>query len=231
MTRKEFSLVSAIIQNIGKRNYETQRRLKPDEYTGVLDIEQLIALVREAESKNTNHYKNKIIDHRINTRYDDKIVGLTRRTNNIPKMYYNVSLLEHPKVQTRLTMGHEMGHAKQATDIQLLKEQLEQMKQDPKAKDKKIKKLEDKIEAMDRIYKIQNYHPNEKRADKNIVPHLKQLGLSQPDRQAHYYHRKYITPKDLGRYKGIFGNVRYLKDHLFGFSKEDDFVKRNKKLL
>lgn len=36
MTRKEFSLVSAIIQNIGKRNYEKQRKLKPDEYTGVL---------------------------------------------------------------------------------------------------------------------------------------------------------------------------------------------------
>lgn len=59
----------------------------------------------------------------------------------------------------------------------------------------------------------------------------KQLGLSKPDRQAHYYHRKYITPKDLGRYAGKLGHLRYLKDHIFGFSKEDDFVKKDKRIF
>lgn len=45
------------------------------------------------------------------------------------------------------------------------------------------------------------------------------MGLSKKDRQAHYYLRKSEPPKNEGRYKGKLGNLKYLKDYIFGFSR------------
>ena len=234
MTRKEFSLVSAIIKNVGTRNYEKQRKLKPEEYTGVLDYSQLQELVKEAEDKKLNHYKNKIIKQHISLQDNrGSKPGMTYMTDDmpLPEIDYYVDLLEYPKAQTHLTMGHEMGHAKQATDIRLLQEEQQKLYDSPNPDIRKIKQLNKQIKKKIKLYNNKKNPRNEKKADKNIVPHLKQLGLSKPDRQAHYYHRKYIYPKKIGRYTGILGDVRYLKDHIFGFSEEDDFVKKNKRIF
>lgn len=245
MTSKEFSLVGAIIKNVGKRNYEKQRKLKPEEYVNHITLEQLQELIKEVEDKKLNHYKNQIIKQNI---YDDPInkkrFGKTYTGEGmpLPEIYYNKTLLKQPKVQARLTMGHEMGHAKQATDIRLLTNKLRKIVKDnnitttkiseiPHLYRKPVQKIAKQLDELKIICKDEENPINEINADKNIVPHLKKLGLSKQDRQAHYYYRKFINDKDIGRYAGKLGDLRYLKDHIFGFSEEDNFVKNNKKLL
>ena len=46
------------------------------------------------------------------------------------------------------------------------------------------------------------------------------IGYNSPkkDRQAIYYIKKNIYPSQDGRYQSRFGNLKYLKDYIFGFS-------------
>lgn len=55
-------------------------------------------------------------------------------------------------------------------------------------------------------------------ADKNIEKYLKNIKIEKEDRQAIYYIlKKMRTAKD-GRYDNLFKGIKYLKDHFFGFS-------------
>lgn len=157
------------------------------------------------------------IDTNKKNKSGEDIIALTKKSkinNDLPYTEYYRGALNKPLARTRTTVGHELGHAKYHIDMKELNNKLEE------AEKKNKNSLVARILKM-RKYKLEdNYSKNKEAiADKNISKYLKQMGLSKKDRQAHYYLRKSEPPKNEGRYKGKLGNLKYLKDYIFGFSR------------
>lgn len=210
---------------IGRRNYEKRLKENPSEYGYPTSFKtqktKLSNLLQESINRKTNSYKNNIIpimyiDTNKKNKSGEDIIALTKKSksnNDLPYTEYYRGALNKPLARTRTTVGHELGHAKYHIDMKELNSKLEEAEKKNKnfliARILKMRK--DKLED--------NYSKNKEAiADKNISKYLKQMGLSKRDRQAHYYLRKSEPPKNEGRYKGKLGNLKYLKDYIFGFS-------------
>lgn len=215
---KNKGLVNSLISKVGKRNYEKLRRLKYDEYHELMSGQQLVDLIKRTEDSKANIYKGHKIDIEVANKFKGKKrVAQTRATQDeldIPKVKLYYDLFYYPEIQSKLSIGHELGHAKQIIDIKNLQIKLEQLKQKPNTNPRIINKLNDLIEKK----KSQYYINTEIKADKNIPNYLKSIGIPKRERQAHLYYRKFINPNSDGRYTSKFGNLKYLKDYLFGFS-------------
>lgn len=211
---------------IGRRNYERRLNDNPSEYGYPTSFKtqrtKLYNLLQESINRKTNSYKNNIIpimyiDTNKKNKSGEDIIALTKKSkinNDLPYTEYYRGALNKPLARTRTTIGHELGHAKYHIDMKELNSKLEE------AEKKNKNSLIARILKM-RKYKLEdNYSKNKEAiADKNISKYLKQMGLSKKDRQAHYYLRKSEPPKNEGRYKGKLGNLKYLKDYIFGFSR------------
>lgn len=211
---------------IGRRNYEKRLKENPSEYGYPTSFKtqrtKLSNLLQESINRKTNSYKNNIIpimyiDTNKKNKSGEDIIALTKKSksnNDLPYTEYYRGALNKPLARTRTTVGHELGHAKYHIDMKELNSKLEN--DEKKNKNSFIARIlkmrKDKLED--------NYSKNKEAiADKNISKYLKQMGLSKKDRQAHYYLRKSEPPKNEGRYKGKLGNLKYLKDYIFGFSR------------
>lgn len=211
---------------IGRRNHEKRLKENPSEYGYPTSFKtqrtKLSNLLQESINRKTNSYKNNIIpimyiDTNKKNKSGEDIIALTKKSksnNDLPYTEYYRGALNKPLARTRTTVGHELGHAKYHIDMKELNSKLEN--DEKKNKNSFIARIlkmrKDKLED--------NYSKNKEAiADKNISKYLKQMGLSKKDRQAHYYLRKSEPPKNEGRYKGKLGNLKYLKDYIFGFSR------------
>ena len=211
---------------IGRRNYERRLKENPSEYGYPTSFKtqrtKLSNLLQESINRKTNFYKNNIIpimyiDTNKKNKSGEDIIALTKKSksnNDLPYTEYYRGALNKPLARTRTTVGHELGHAKYHIDMKELNSKLENAEKKNKNSfiAKILKMRKDKLED--------NYSKNKEAiADKNISKYLKQMRLSKKDRQAHYYLRKSEPPKNEGRYKGKLGNLKYLKDYIFGFSR------------
>lgn len=211
---------------IGRRNYERRLKENPSEYGYPTSFKtqrtKLSNLLQESINRKTNSYKNNIIpimyiDTNKKNKSGEDIIALTKKSksnNDLPYTEYYRGALNKPLARTRTTVGHELGHAKYHIDMKELNSKLEEAEKKNKNSliARILKMRKDKLED--------NYSKNKEAiADKNISKYLKQMGLSKRDRQAHYYLRKSEPPKNEGRYKGKLGNLKYLKDYIFGFSR------------
>ena len=213
---------------IGKKNYEKQ--LEKDSFQYGLPVSRNTQrlkfrnLLQETIDKKANLYKDyRTPLHDNNTyaynkkykRFDPEVRAYTstnKETGN-PEIDFYTPIKDIPLAASRNTVGHELGHAKYYIDMKELNSKLEDAEKKNKNSfiAKILKMRKDKLED--------NYSKNKEAiADKNISKYLKQIGLSKKDRQAHYYLRKSEPPKNEGRYKGKLGNLKYLKDYIFGFS-------------
>lgn len=210
---------------IGRRNYERRLKENPSEYGYPTSFKtqrtKLSNLLQESINRKTNSYENNIIpimyiDTNKKNKSGEDIIALTKKSksnNDLPYTEYYRGALNKPLARTQTTVGHELGHAKYHIDMKELNSKLEEAEKKNKNSliARILKMRKDKLED--------NYSKNKEAiADKNISKYLKQMGLSKRDRQAHYYLRKSEPPKNEGRYKGKLGNLKYLKDYIFGFS-------------
>ena len=214
---------------IGKKNYEKQ--LEKDSFQYGLPVSmntqslKFRNLLQETTDRKASLYK----DYKIplwdkNTYgYDKKtklfnpniraLTTINKETGN-PEIDFYTPIKDISLAASRNTVGHELGHAKYHIDMKKLNSKLEEAEKNNKNSliARILKMRKDRLED--------NYSKNkESIADKNISKYLKQMGLSKKDRQAHYYLRKSEPPKNEGRYKGKLGNLKYLKDYIFGFSR------------
>lgn len=211
---------------IGRRNYEKRLKENPSEYGYPTSFKtqktKLSNLLQESINRKTNSYKNNIIpimyiDTNKKSKSGEDIIALTKKSksnNDLPYTEYYRGALNKPLARTRTTIGHELGHAKYHIYMKELNSKLEEAEKKNKNSliARILKMRKDKLED--------NYSKNKEAiADKNISKYLKQMGLSKRDRQAHYYLRKSEPPKNEGRYKGKLGDLKYLKDYIFGFSR------------
>lgn len=289
MTNKQIRLLRAlgidfsIVDNIGKKNYE--KLLEENKYEYIYpDQDQspykILKTMHDTIEKKANIYKG----HNISMEYTDKLindyipshnadmqdnkstVGVTitnkKLLTDTPKTKYFEPLLLHPYAGVRNAIGHELGHAKE--QIELNKKKLAIYKKYPGEADK------DKREKL--INKLNKKHTkiSEEKADKNILPYLRQMGIDKKNRRAHLFlyrqalieklkennkqklsqneiqkntpedHKKDVDKnsknkkqqsKNLGRYLGRFGNLKYIKDYILAFSNGDNFVKKYKKII
>lgn len=218
-------LYQRFIDNIGKKNFEKRLKENPEEYIKVGDINKLI---NDTQSKKANIYKG----YKIPMSYTGKTVEAdfpNLKSNNpshvyattygnfiYPKTFYHKNTGHAPLSRQRIVIGHELGHAKNRLKLNL-KQELEKIN---KLKNKgKIKKADiytkKAIQRIDKKYKNIN---QEAEADKNISTYLKQMNIPKNERRAHYYLIKNYWPNKNGRYQSKFGNLKYLKDYIFGFS-------------
>ena len=142
-------------------------------------------------------------------------MGTTYGTYTEPEIYLHKPLSKRIIPEHKLAIGHELGHAKSRLKLNLkpLEDKIEKLHADGKNK---------KVDKYLKIYnkRIKGYlkKNQEAIADKNISSYLKQIGMPKADRRAHYYIKKKIIPRKNDRYHGKLGNLKYLKDYIFGFS-------------
>ena len=218
LIEKGKKIYQRFINNVGKKNYERLKKQKPEDYVFELGEKGLLDLIIESENKNTNLYRNQTIGNKYSTKeLSNGRLALTRASVNnldMPETVYHKNLISLPKSVARNTIGHELGHAYEIIDIKLLQIKLAELKKEPIKNKKAINKISNLIKKKQYKY----YKKEEVKADRNIPKYLKQMGLKKKDRQAHYYTHKNVYPYQDGRYQSRFGNLKYLKDYIFGFS-------------
>lgn len=210
--------INNIIKLVGKKNYERLKKDKIEDYVFEIGEKELINLLKDSEDKDTNLYK----DYRIQNKYSPSYLegGRQAKTRasidglDIPEIIYHKNITKLPKAEARNIIGHELGHANAITEIKLLQIKLAELKKEPIKNQGAIKKLNTLIEQKRKQY----FKNSEANADKNISKYLKQMGIPKGERRAHYYIRKNIYPNREGRYQSKLGNLKYLKDYIFGFS-------------
>ena len=214
---------------IGEKNF--LNRFKNNPYLYGLDIpnanKNINALINDTKNRKINIYKGYTIPIKYTGQNADKdlpndkienpekVMGTTYGTYTEPNIYLHKPLSKRIIPEHKLAMGHELGHAKSRLKLNLkpLEDKIEKLRTDSKNKkaDKYLKIYNKKIEG----YLKKN---QEAIADKNIPSYLKQIGMPKADRRAHYYIKKKIIPRKNDRYHSKFGNLKYLKDYIFGFS-------------
>lgn len=182
------------IDNVGRKNYEKKLKENPEEYgIGYNSPKKIKQLIKEAKTKKANIYKGYYI----------------------PIQYKNKTLNEYLKNNIRDKVNDNMNkniNGLSAPFFKRIKLSNYKKKAD-KLRNKyfKLKNNYNKIDEKGRHYK-------EELADNNVPKFLKQTGIPKKDRQAHYYTHKNVYPYQDGRYQSRFGNLKYLKDYIFGFS-------------
>lgn len=226
LTEKGKRIVKCYVNNIGKKNYKKLLEENLEEYGFPVpnphDEREIDSILKITMQRKANIYKDKeiplkYIDNYVRQEYPDSkasnkfTLGITDSHFNPPQTKYFKPILNYPVAHMRNAIGHEIGHAKSRIELNDKIDKINQKYQNkPNKKQKLIDKLNDK-----------HNKSTEAKADKNISAYLKQMGLSKKDRRAHYYLQKNIG--DIynitnNRYGGKFGNLKYIKDYVFGFS-------------
>lgn len=152
---------------------------------------------------------------------NEKDIGKLNKLDN-PSIIYLKPMLNKPAAMNKFILGHEIGHSKNIYDKQSLLPRIKTAQKDNNInKTKKLIKQYEKIKNKDnKINSINDkiIHLREELADKNVSKFLKQMKVPKKDRQAIYYMKKNLYPHQGMRYKTKFGDLKYLKDYIFGFS-------------
>lgn len=205
-------------------------------------------LIEQAEENKANvykgytipmKYKNKTLNEYLKNNVKDKVDNnMNQNVNGLSAPFYKrmrlsngkaigglpiIRLLkptpENPIAISRYTIGHELGHAKHLYNQGNLLKQVDSL--DKQNKKKQAQKLANKYHIMrnkyNKVDKEGRYY-KEELADKNVPKFLKQIKVPKKDRQAIYYMKKNLYPSLYGRYRSKYGNLKYLKDYIFGFS-------------
>lgn len=219
-------IINNKINILGRQDYLKAVNNKPNEYGYIYDNEQLVKkLIQETQDKKANIYKNKEIPMEYINKFVSEIKkGIAKNKDKItpgititdksdlfktPNTKYLLPMRKLSIANMRNAIGHELGHAKSQIDLNNKKIKLQQRYNDEtyRAKASKIdSKHATKTEAI---------------ADKNLSQYLKKLGLDKSERRAHYYLYRHTGKENNitnNRYGGKFGNLKYLKDYIFGFS-------------
>lgn len=144
-----------------------------------------------------------------------------RFVDNVGKNNYEKKLEENPE-------EYDIGYNSPKKIKQLMKQAEENKANVYKGytiprqnKKKQAQKLANKYHNMKNKYnkvdKEGRYY-KEELADENVPEFLKQIKVPKKDRQAIYYMKKNLYPSLYGRYQSKYGNLKYLKDYIFGFS-------------
>ena len=206
-------------------------------------------LIEQAEENKANvykdytipmKYKNKTLNEYLKNNIKDKVDNnMNQNVNGLSAPFYKrmklsngkaigglpiirllKPTLEDPIAINRYTIGHELGHAKHLYNQGNLLKQADSL--DKQNKKEQMQKLVNKYHIMrnkyNKVDKEGSYY-KEELADKNVPKFLKQIKVPKKDRQAIYYMKKNLYPSLYGRYQSKYGNLKYLKDYIFGFSR------------
>lgn len=216
-------------------------------YNSPKKIKQLIKEAEEYKTniykgyKIPMQYKNKLLNEYLKNNNVEKtikgedkdITGVTLPYKNIikekgriisgdPIIRFFKNLPEDTVAISRYTIGHELGHAKNMYDRNSLLKQIKKEYKNGNTKQAnklkiKLKKLIDDNQKINTV-NGDNIAYREELADKNVSKFLKQTGIPKKDRRAIYYIKKNLYQSNGNRYTTKNGNLKYLKDYLFGFS-------------
>lgn len=205
-------------------------------------------LIEQAEENKANvykgytipmKYKNKTLNEYLKNNVKDKVDNnMNQNVNGLSAPFYKRMRLsngkaigglpitrllkptaENPIAISRYTIGHELGHAKHLYNQVNLLKQVDSL--DKQNKKKQAQKLANKYHIMrnkyNKVDKEGRYY-KEELADKNVPKFLKQIKIPKKDRQAIYYMKNNLYPSLYGHYQSKYGNLKYIKDYIFGFS-------------
>ena len=176
-------------------------------------------------SQRYNDYDNKntnaVAIHIGRTSINKKDVGEPKQLDNPITRYFN-PMLNNPVAINKFVLGHELGHAKDIYDKQSLLPKIRKAQKNNNIHktNKLIKKYDELRNRYNKINIVngKKMYLLEELADKNVPKFLKQIKVPKKDRQAIYYMKKNLYPHQGMRYRTKYGNLKYLKDYIFGFS-------------
>ena len=224
-TNKKTSWLDRLIERHGEKLFLERVKNNPKYYRLSHDNHNEVNnLIEATKRKNINIIKGYNIPIKYEGKYandyradNDKLsekenkfkLGVTYDDENIqPKITLLRPAASAPRIAMLETIGHELGHAKDRLKLKSKMQKIENLRN--RGNNKKANK---KYTQLSKWYNKRDY---EAIADKNIPKYLKQMGVPKKDRQASYYmRRKYFQDN---RYSGKHGNLKYLKDYIFGFS-------------
>lgn len=181
-----------LFKNLGIKNYRQQAELNPADYEEILNNNDLVnKLIKETKDKKANVIKG----------YDTPIIYESKYANDYATPKEQLSPYDNER---KLALTGNL----QNPQIRLLK---------PLSHASKIGMLGSIGHELGHVNnRLHNRKESEAKADKYISKYLKNMGLNKKQRQTVYTNR-WATGKS-ARYNHKFGNLKYLKDYLFGFS-------------